>query len=405
MKLVLLSGGSGKRLWPLSNNQRSKQFIKVLKNKDNLESMVQRVWRQLDKLGLTEDTYIATAEAQRSILKSQLKISDNRIITEPSRRDTFPAIALASTYLYSLMNIEKGETILVLPVDPYVEIDFFKKAIELGKLIEEQNATLGLVGIEPTFPSEKYGYIVPENTTSLKVKKFQEKPTRQLAEQLIMDGAVWNAGVFCFKLETILNLLRKSNITTDFKILSDNYEVLPKKSFDYEFSEKQNNISFLRYEGYWKDLGTWNTLTEEMETNTVGYRAELIDTKNTHVVNESDLPVAVIGARDLIVAAGPEGIFISTKMDSPRVKEIPESFFESIRYMEEDWGNRYTLYETSNARATRYEMIDGKSLSLDLSQYQTATRLSGEGTIKNSGAKCLITGFRNFNFVVVTEEN
>ena len=404
MKLVLLSGGSGKRLWPLSNDQRSKQFIKILRNGDKMESMVQRVWHQLEEIGLLEDTYIATSESQRSILKNQLGISDNKIIAEPSRRDTFPAIALASCFLKSIEGISTDETIVVLPVDPYVDTSFFERIKDLKTLLEEEKATLGLLGIEPSFPSEKYGYIVPESETSRKVRYFQEKPDTDLAKKLIDDGAVWNAGIFCFKLSTILGLLNKMKITTNFDELINNYEILPKNSFDYEFTEKQNNIAFLRYEGCWKDLGTWNTLTEEMDSSSVGYAIEMIDTTNTHVINESLLPVAVIGATNLVVAAGPEGIFVSTKEASPRVKEISKEFFESIRFIEESWGNQYTMFETNNAQAIRYKVLDGKSISLNLDSNQTLTRLSGEGRVANTGRLFEITGINDFNFVVVTEE-
>lgn len=404
MKLVLMSGGSGKRLWPLSNDQRSKQFIKILRNGDVYESMVQRVWRQLEITGLAKDTFIATGEAQRSILKSQLGIKDSQIISEPSRRDTFPAIALASCYLNSVVGISKDEMVVVLPVDPYVDVAFFEKVKELEKLIDEEESVLGLLGIEPTLPSEKYGYIIPDNSNCRKVSRFHEKPSSQQANELIRNGAVWNAGVFGFKLSTMIDLLQDMNITTNFQQLCDNYEILPKNSFDYEFSEKQDKIAFLRYEGYWKDLGTWNTLTDEMDTKAAGYTTELIDTENTHVINESNLPVAVIGVKDLIIAAGPEGIFVSSKNDSPRVKEISSEFFDSVHYVEEDWGSIYTLYETPKACAKRYEVIDNKTVSFNLGMNQILSRLSGEGTIANTGRHYKVTGLRDFNFVVVSEE-
>ncbi|MDR2832537.1 MAG: mannose-1-phosphate guanylyltransferase [Streptococcaceae bacterium] len=404
MKVLLLSGGSGKRLWPLSNNQRSKQFIKILRHEDNLESMVQRVWRQLGTLGLQEDAYIATGEGQRSILKHQLGIDDSKIITEPTRRDTFPAIALASTYMHTMVGADLDETIAVLPVDPYVDLSFFKKVLELENLLDEEKASLGLIGIQPSLPSEKYGYIVPESASSRKVKRFQEKPNRQYAKELIDEGAVWNAGVFGFKLSTMLDLLKEMNITTDFNKLQQNYDLLPKDSFDYEFSEKQDNIAFLRYDGFWKDLGTWNTLTEEMDTRAVGYTTQMIDTENTHVINETRLPIAAIGVKDLVIAAGPEGIFVSTKEESPRVKEISEELFESVRYVEENWGVRNTLYESKTALTRLYQILDGKEIFLDLTQNQKLIKLSGKGTIAQTDHAYSVTGIKDFSFVVVTEK-
>lgn len=405
MKLVLLSGGSGKRLWPLSNNQRSKQFIKALKNEEGkLDSMVQRVWKQLKEAGLQEDAYIATGAGQKSLLMNQLDIDESRIIVEPSRRDTFPAIALAATYLYSEIGAALDETMLVLPVDPFVDVAFFKKIKELDSLLNETKASLGLLGIAPTLPSEKYGYIVPESKTSSRVKKFQEKPKTSVAKTLIENGAVWNAGVFGLKIGTLINLLEVSKFPTNYQDLVAIYNQLPKNSFDYEFSEKQENISFLRYEGFWKDLGTWNTLTEEMSDNRIGNTSVLIDSEDTNIINETSLPIAAIGVENLVIAAGPEGIFISTKDASPRVKEIPEDFFETIHYVEENWGTHKTLYQTDKAQAICYEMNDEQVLKLVLNENQTLSRLSGEGVIAYRGNKVEIKGLDQLVFVVVTEE-
>lgn len=403
MKIILLSGGSGKRLWPLSNNQRSKQFIKILcDDNGKLESMVQRVWRQLATLGLEDDVFIATSESQRSILKSQLNINDNQIITEPSRRDTFPAIALAVSYLKTIILAEKDETIVVLPVDPYVKRSFFEKIMDLEELLNKEKADLGLIGIAPTYPSEKYGYIVPNSIGSNQVYSFTEKPSEEEAKVLIDKGAVWNAGVFAFKLKTILEALQSNGYPVDYFELLKEYGKLPKNSFDFEFVEKQNNISFLRYSGCWKDLGTWNTLIEEMESSTVG-PVETIDVTDTHIVNESELPVAAIGTSNLIIAVGPEGILVSTKEASPRVKEIDNNYFETINYIEEDWGVRHTLHKSSKSEATHYRIRDGKKIHLDLQINERIIRLSGEGTISSNKLSYDILGHDEFNFVVVTE--
>lgn len=405
MKLVLLSGGSGKRLWPLSNDQRSKQFIKAFKNEnDELESMVQRVWKQLDETNLQKDAFIATGEGQRSLLKNQLDIEDEKIISEPSRRDTFPAIVLAASYLFSKIGSSKDEVMIVQPVDPFVDVAFFEKIKELEPLIKKTKASLALVGIKPTIPSEKFGYIVPEEFQSNKVKMFQEKPKTEIAEELISRGAVWNAGVFGLKIGVLIDYLESLGYPVEYDELVKSYEELPKNSFDYEFSEKQENISFIQYDGYWKDLGTWNTLTEEVGDKIIGKASALIDSQNTHIINETDLPIAVIGVKDLVVAAGAEGIFVSTKEASPRIKEIPEHFFETIHYTEENWGNRRTIYSTEKAHASCYEVINGKSLKLELQDNQKLSRLSGEGIFTYRGKSVAITGSNELIFVIVTEE-
>ena len=405
MKLVLLSGGSGKRLWPLSNNQRSKQFIRAFKNPDTggLESMVQRVWRQLAEAGMQDSAYIATGEGQKALIKKQLGIETDRIIVEPSRRDTYPALLLAASYLHTIGMID-DELMIVCPVDPYVDVSFFEKLTELEKLLNSTEASLGLVGILPTFPSEKYGYIVPEKAGSSRVQRFQEKPSTKVATELIAQCAVWNAGVFGVNIGTLLDEIKKFGLPVKFDELVKAYDKLPKSSFDYEFSEKQKNISYLVYDGFWKDLGTWNTLTEEADTESIGSNAIQIDCEDTLIVNEIDIPVAVIGGKDLIIAAGPEGILVSTKQESPRVKEIPEGFFETVHYVEEEWGIRKTLYHSDKAHASSYEVLNDKSVTLTLAENQSIYRLSGKGIIFYRGKEVTLQGIDEFIFMVVTEE-
>lgn len=204
MKLVLLSGGSGKRLWPLSNDTRSKQFLKVLQSsQDQKQSMVQRVWSQLGAVGLSDSSIIATSKMQRDMIHSQVGM-DVPLIIEPERRDTFPAIALASAYLASIEKAHSDEIIVVLPVDPYVEDGFFEKVKELEKVLIETSADLALIGVKPTYPSSKYGYIVPNSEANsneyITVNHFTEKPSEEKAQTLIDLNALWNCGVFAFKL-------------------------------------------------------------------------------------------------------------------------------------------------------------------------------------------------------------
>lgn len=187
MKLVLLSGGSGKRLWPLSNDARSKQFLKVLESQNGeLQSMVQRVWEQLGNVDLADSAVIATSKSQVDMIQSQLG-QEVSIIIEPMRRDTFPAIALASVYLYSIEGIRLDEVIAVLPVDPYVEDRFFHRVKDLEKTVLASGADLALIGVEPTYPSAKYGYIVPASKSSdsdyLRVSHFTEKPNEEKAAE------------------------------------------------------------------------------------------------------------------------------------------------------------------------------------------------------------------------------
>ena len=349
MKIVLLSGGSGKRLWPLSNDSRSKQFLKILKNGDNqLESMIQRVWGQLEDANLRRDTYVATSKPQVEMIYSQLGNEIN-LIVEPERRDTFPAIALAATYLYSIEGVSLGETIVVMPVDPYVENSFFQALKQLEYVLDHSDADLALMGVKPTYPSEKYGYILPKAEAGvdrpfMDVHSFREKPRKEEAEELIRRDALWNCGVFAFKLDFLINILIANELPIQYDEMLKQYGKLPKISFDYEVVERANRISAVRYDGPWKDLGTWNTLTEEIETPLIGKGIITEDSMNTHVINELDIPITLMGLSNVIVAASPDGILVADKASSPMIKEVMKHSDQRPMYEERRWG-RYRVLD------------------------------------------------------------
>lgn len=353
MKLILLSGGSGKRLWPLSNDSRSKQFLKVLPSPDGgLESMVQRVWRQLKQAGLDGAAYISTSKSQVDVLQSQL--GDVPMIVEPERRDTFPAIALAAVYLYSHQNAALNETIVVLPVDPYVGDDFFAKIKTLEARLHETDANIALMGVKPTHPSEKYGYIVPlkgeeprEQTEQdkrerdlpcLKVSHFIEKPRRDKAEALIARDALWNCGVFAFRLEYLVNMLIRLGLPIQYDEMLKQYHRMPRISFDYQVVEQETKVIAVPFAGAWKDLGTWNTLTEEMAGSQIGKGIIAEPCVNSHLVNELEIPIVLAGVDHVVVAASPDGILVASKEASPAIKDIVQVLEQRPMYGERRWG-------------------------------------------------------------------
>ena len=182
MHIILLSGGSGKRLWPLSNDIRSKQFIKIFRRGDGgYESMVQRMYREILEADPDASVSIATSKSQVSAIHNQLG-EQVGISVEPCRRDTFPAIALATMYLHDVQGVGEDEAVVVCPCDPYVEKDYFRALKRLSALAESGAADLCLLGMEPTYPSEKYGYILPASKAAeSRVKSFREKPDEAAA--------------------------------------------------------------------------------------------------------------------------------------------------------------------------------------------------------------------------------
>lgn len=339
MNIILLSGGSGKRLWPLSNEIRSKQFIKIFKTEQGYESMVQRVYRQIQKVDSEAKITIATSKSQVSAINNQLG-DEIGISIEPCRRDTFAAIALATAYLHDIQSVDENDVAVVCPVDPYVEDDYFEMLQEIGEQAKKGEANLVLMGIEPTYPSEKYGYIIPENKGKIsRVLAFKEKPDLEAAQDYINQGALWNGGIFAFKLRYVLNIMKEYCGISSYVELFSNYENLPKISFDYAVVEKEKNIQVERFKGQWKDIGTWNTLTESMSEDIIG-KAKMNDKcENVHIINELSMPIFAMGLHDVIISASPEGILVSDKQQSSFIKPFVDILDQQIMFAEKSWGS------------------------------------------------------------------
>lgn len=342
MQIILLSGGSGKRLWPLSNNTRSKQFIKLLTAPDGIkESMVQRVVRQLQESGINDPITVATSVSQCDVIISQLG-ENIPVVTEPERRDTFPAIALASSYLAYEKQCPFDEVVVVMPCDPYTESKYFETIVQMSDAVKRDTAELVLMGIKPTYPSAKYGYVVPVSSDMeagiCKVSRFTEKPDVPTAEKLISEGASWNGGVFAFRLGYMMDIVSRYIKADTFAEIRSRYSEFPKISFDYEVAEKAKSVAVVSFDGKWKDLGTWNTFTDELKDHAIGNVIMDAESKSTHVINELKLPIMCIGARNLVVAASCDGILISEKSKSENIKAFAEHLQCQPMFEERRWG-------------------------------------------------------------------
>lgn len=364
MNIILLSGGSGKRLWPLSNDIRSKQFIKIFKNNDgSYESMVQRVYRQIKAVDANATVTIATSKSQVSAIHNQLG-EEVGISVEPCRRDTFPAIALAAAYLVDVMKVSPEESVIVCPVDPYVDKDYFKMLKELSYQADKGEANIVLMGIEPVYPSEKYGYIIPTDKTNLsEVKSFKEKPSVAVAREYIAQGALWNGGVFACKLKYVMNKAHELINFTDYTDLFNKYDMLTKISFDYAVVEKEDKLQVMRFAGQWKDLGTWNTLTEAMEESSIGDAIINKECKNVHIINELSVPVLAMGLHDVVISASPEGILVSDKEQSSYIKPFVDKIDQQIMFAEKSWGSFRVLDVESSSMTIKVTLNAGHSMN------------------------------------------
>ena len=396
MNIILLSGGSGKRLWPLSNDVRSKQFIKLFKDEaGNYESMVQRVYRQITTVDLAAKVTIATSKSQASAIKNQLG-EKAAICVEPCRRDTYPAIVLAAAYLHDELEVSGDEAVVVCPVDPYVDNTDYEAVKTLQEMAEQGEANLTLMGIQPTYPSEKYGYIIPENGENVsKVSEFKEKPDTETAKKYITEHALWNAGIFAFKLGYLLNKAHGMIDFEDYRDLFNKYNTLTKISFDYAVVEKEPSIQVLRYSGDWKDVGTWNMMAEVMADETKGRAILDENCENTNVVNELNIPILCMGCTDMIVAASGDGILISDKERSGYMKPYVEKIETEAMYAEKSWGT-YTVIDVQPGSMTiKVSMKAGEHMSYHMHNYREEvwTVVSGKGkTIVDGMEQTLRTG-------------
>lgn len=382
MNIVLLSGGSGKRLWPLSNDVRSKQFIKIFKKEDGTyESMLQRVYQQIKKVDADATVTIATSKMQVSAIHNQLG-EDVGISVEPCRRDTFPAIALATAYLADVRKVSPEETVVVCPVDPYVNDDYFEALKALGEQAEKGEANLVLMGIEPTYPSAKYGYIIPEDKSSVsKVSTFKEKPDEETAKGYIAQGALWNGGVFAYRLDYVLDKAHQLIDFTDYYDLFAKYDTLKKISFDYAVVERETKIQVMRFAGQWKDLGTWNTLTEAMAETCVGDALMDETCKNVHIINEMSVPVLAMGLKDVVISASPDGILVSDKLRSSHIKPFVDELDNQIMFAEKSWGSYQVLDVEKGSLTIKVTLNAGHSMNYHSHKYRDEiwVVLSGKG--------------------------
>lgn len=366
-----------------------------------MESMVQRVVRQARETNLTTHITLATNVSQLDIITNQLG-DQVSVVTEPERRDTFPAIALAASYLSLAKNCSDDEVVVIMPCDPYTEIGYFETIARMVECVQHDVAELVLMGITPTYPSAKYGYVVPQPTAngqeptvnSLPVARFTEKPTVAVAEELLKQGALWNGGVFAFRLGYMMNIVRKYITSASFEDTRSRYSEFPKISFDYEVAEKAQSVAVVPFTGQWKDLGTWNTLTDELRQRTIGNAVLGPKCDNTHVINELQNPIFVDGVKDIVVAACPDGILVCAKKETENIKKYVENLTPRPMYEERRWGTYRVLDDTtysdgSHSLTKSITLKPGKNISYQIHHHraETWTFVQGEGLFVLNGVE------------------
>ena len=363
-----------------------------------MESMVQRVVRQVREANLTDDITLATNASQLDIIINQLGDSVS-VVTEPERRDTFPAIALASGYLKLKKGCPDDEVVVIMPCDPFTEAGYFETIGKMVRCVEADVAELVLMGITPTYPSEKYGYVVPVTDNlmaegSMAVSKFTEKPNVERAKELLGMGALWNGGVFAFRLGYMMEIAQRYVKADSFEEMRSRYSEFPKISFDYEVAEKADSVAVLPYSGQWKDLGTWNTLTDELHHHIIGNAVMGPRCTNTHVINELQYPIYVDGMEDTVIAASPDGIIVCRKKYTEDIKKAVDHLTPRPMYEERRWGSYRVIDDTTYADGrhslTKSLTINaGKNISYQVHRHRSEawTIVEGEGIFVLDGVE------------------
>lgn len=339
---LIMAGGKGTRFWPLSTEDKPKQFLKLIGDKTMIQMTVERVLPiiPIDRI------YICTGERYVNLIKEQVpNLPVENIIIEPEGRNTAPCITLSSLVIKRKY---KDATMVVLPSDHLIENeDRFRNIIlEAEQYLNVNNKGIVTLGMSPTRPETGYGYIKYDNNTNmevLKVDRFVEKPNKETAEKYLKEGNyLWNGGMFLWKVNTILDEVKKY-IPNTYEVLSEienvsdenlqelinnRYSKTDEISIDYAVLEKSNDIYVIKSDIGWDDIGTWMAMERYREKdnyeNIYDENTISIDSRNSLVIGNSDKQVIMIGVDNIATIVSDDGIYIVKKSLLENIKDFKE---------------------------------------------------------------------------------
>lgn len=398
MKLVVLAGGSGTRLFPLSRKCFPKQFLKIAGEKSLLGQTLERFKGKVSP----HDVIIVTNEAYVYQIKEVLAEADMaeaNIVLEPLGRNTAPAVALAMLFCRDRLRADADEVMLVAPSDHIIEpADKFLELVEQAEILAEAGHIVTL-GVQPDKPETGYGYIQAGEKMELgfKVLSFTEKPELEAAKSYLTAGNYyWNAGLFMFSLEVMRQEMQKYipelvRFTAYEKMLAE-FKSLPDISLDYAIAEKSDKAAVLPLEIYWNDIGSWDALQDvlpsDKQQNIVKGDVELLECHDTMFLSTGRM-LAGIGVENLMVIETPDVVLVAKRGDSQKVKKLLDRLKAKERKeisenmtMCRPWGSYTVLNEGSTYKVKKIRVNPGQKLSLQLHYHRSEHWIVIGGTAK-----------------------
>lgn len=398
MKIIILAGGGGTRLFPLSRDCYPKQFLHVIDNKSLLAQTIERflgLVEAKDIIIVTNERYIFHVQAELKTINAQ----EAHIITEPMGKNTAPAIALAQSYCQDVLQCDDDEILFVSPSDHLIKpIDVFQDLIRNAQDVAKNNIVT--LGIKPTKPEIGYGYIEAEKNNNLakKVISFKEKPDLATAKEYIASGNYyWNGGMFMFSIATMQAELTKYmpaiiDITqSGYQYAVDNFINMPDISIDYAVAEKSQKMMMIPMENiYWNDIGSFDAIAEVLSDKDKNVLKGDILAENcidTMIIGDNRL-IAGIDLENLMIIDTPDALLVAKKGESQKVKNIVNKLKQSKRKeakenvtMYRSWGKYTLLTESKGYRVRKIEMNPGASLTMQMHYHRSEhwTVISGTG--------------------------
>lgn len=334
MQILLMSGGGGTRLWPLSTEEKPKQFQAIFDKRSLLRTTFDRILPLVNP----NNIWVSGNTKHKTLLKKELpEVPANNIILEPAKRDNAAAICL-NQLLMAKQNISPNEIVVMLPTDHQItNEDEFRLLIKIAEnFLQKKPKHLLTIGITPTYAETGYGYIQKsptilhqeKNSHVFCIKKFVEKPNKEKAEEYIASGEyLWNSGIYIWTLGQML-LWFKNFLPDIHQPLSENitdwqgiYPTLPATSLDYGISEKLNDIAVIPdHHLGWSDVGDFRALGEHVSTNIA-----TLDVENSYIRNDTNIPMKVIGVKNIVIVNSPNGLLICDRNRAQEVKKLQSS--------------------------------------------------------------------------------